>query len=587
MLTDQELRQAVSALDIIADRGDDEVLQLLLREANDATPAGDDWHGLTVGQQLGIGRVADELASLLGESRERCFTAALDIHGPGRKRLRFDALDPIRDRVDRPVCGTDRREYVPAVRRHSEAACSPRGTAAVNYPIRQGGCSVTDIRVSVGSPNGDGKRKITYRYGDREYPDTVNTDDGFQRGKSVGRGCFESFGLPTVEISTLDAEVARLAAEADKGNGDKRERRLVSISSAELAADTYMPDPIITSALYADVPAVIGALYKTCKSLVAIDGALSIATGRPFLNCWTVPAPRGVIYFSGEGGKTVARDYGERIAASKGITLADATNLRWCFSVPRLESFEDLDDFTRELDDTAAEVVFLDNLMLCLSGNDAGNVYKMGSVLGNVIRLCSKRKVTPVFVHHFKRTRAVDRFAPGDLGDLTQSGVAEVAGQWWLLTRQKDYDAECPGEHKLWFSIGGRITDSSIHVLDIEEGKVSDPGGRHWAVRVCAPDEARKNEAENREAAANAKREEREAADVRKVIQAMAALERQHPEGNVLTAIRDRSCIRGQRLDDAIAAAIDDGAVVPCEFQRSNHRTPTRGYQLNPEGTAE
>ena len=54
--------------------------------------------------------------------------------------------------------------------------------------------------------------------------------------------------------------------------------------------------------------------------------------------------------------------------------------------------------------------------MLALSGDEAGNVFKMGQILGNVIRVCGERGVTPVFVHHFKRTRATaDQFAPGEL----------------------------------------------------------------------------------------------------------------------------------------------------------------------------
>lgn len=257
---------------------------------------------------------------------------------------------------------------------------------------------------------------------------------------------------------TSIARRARPADPADAkdrraGSGDA-EPRFKTISFAEIDKEDYTPTPIVTEALFAGVPAVIGAPFKPRKSLIVIDTAISIATGLPFFGSWTVPEPMGVVYFSGEGEPGVSQDYGRRIAASKGIALGDATQLRWCFIVPRLESADDLDEFCREIDDTAAEVVFLDNLMLCLSGDDAGNVYKMGSVLGNVIRLCSERNVTPVFIHHFKQVRSTaDPFAPGELADLTQAGAAEIAGQWWLLTRRKPYDPETPGTHKLWSSI--------------------------------------------------------------------------------------------------------------------------------------
>ena len=72
-----------------------------------------------------------------------------------------------------------------------------------------------------------------------------------------------------------------------------------------------------------------------------------------------------------------------------------------------------------------------DNLMLALSGDEAGNVFKMGQILGNVVRICNECDVTPFFIHHFKRTR-LDPYAPGELLDLSQAGTAEVAGQWWF-----------------------------------------------------------------------------------------------------------------------------------------------------------
>ena len=333
---------------------------------------------------------------------------------------------------------------------------------------------MTDLCVSVGVVNGDGRRSVVYRLGDREYPDTVDVQSGYQREQSLRRA-LEALGLPADNLPSLDAEVARLAAEADrKADAGDHKPRFELVSSAALDSEDYTPSPIITEALFAGSPAVVGGMFKTGKTLLAIDAAVSIATGRMFLGAWTVPEPRGVVYFTGEGGPAVAQEYGRRIAASKGITLADVTNLRWCFSVPRLEDLRDLDAFAKVLDDTAAEVVILDNLMLCLSGDNAGNVYSMGGVLGNAVRLCSERNATPIFVHHFKRTRATaDPFAPGELIDLTQAGVAEIAGQWLLLTRRKPYRPDQAGEHKLWLNIGGRMGHSSLHALDIHEGSRS------------------------------------------------------------------------------------------------------------------
>ena len=171
----------------------------------------------------------------------------------------------------------------------------------------------------------------------------------------------------------------------------------------------------------------------------------------------------------------------------------------------------DMDAFAKVLQETAAEVVILDNLMLCLSGDNAGNVYSMGGILGNAVRLCSERGATPVFIHHFKRTRATaDPYAPGELIDLTQAGVAEIAGQWMLLTRRQPYNPAEAGEHRLWLNIGGRMGHSSLHALDVHEGSRADPMGRRWEVELHSADEARHNAKTAERQAKHAAREARQ-----------------------------------------------------------------------------
>ena len=160
---------------------------------------------------------------------------------------------------------------------------------------------MTDLQVSVGERNGDGKRAVTYRFDGREYPDTVDVTSGWQREQSLRRA-LQALGLPSENLSALDAEVAKVAAEADrKAEGKAAAERFPIVSSEALDREDYTPMPIITEALFRGVPAIVGAPFKTCKTLVAIDAAISVATGFSFLGCWTVPTPMHFTLSCGDG----------------------------------------------------------------------------------------------------------------------------------------------------------------------------------------------------------------------------------------------------------------------------------------------
>jgi hypothetical protein len=359
--------------------------------------------------------------------------------------------------------------------------------------------------------------------------------------------------------------------------------RFPLVSSAALDSEDYTPRPIITEALFAGVPAIAGAPFKTCKSLIGIDGHISIATGLPWLGAFTVPTPMSSLYFVGEGGPCVTQDYGRRIAKSKGITLSDATQAHWCFSMPRFEDMGDLCALEKVFDATAAEVAWFDNLMLGLSGNDAGNVYKMGGILGNVIRICAERNVTPVFIHHFKRTRSTaDPFAPGELADLTQAGAAEIAGQWWLLTRRRPYDPEHPGSHNLWLSIGGRVGHSSLHALDIQEGSRADQGGRRWEVEILSASDARESEHNQARATKDQHRSEKAAAELetdrREIVGTVVRL--QAPETK--NQLREQFPFGHRRFDRAFASLTSDGTLQQVSIEKANGQTYT-GWRVRNE----
>ena len=91
MFTDLELRQAVLALSLIAERGNPDEFAYLLHEARSNHPASGT-ASMTPGARLQAGAIADRLAELLGEPRNRCEAAAVDVLGAGQQRAVFHAI---------------------------------------------------------------------------------------------------------------------------------------------------------------------------------------------------------------------------------------------------------------------------------------------------------------------------------------------------------------------------------------------------------------------------------------------------------------------------------------------------------------
>jgi AAA domain len=170
----------------------------------------------------------------------------------------------------------------------------------------------------------------------------------------------------------------------------------------------------------ADAYGVLAAQEKAGKTWAALDLAVSVACGRPWLDHFACPSPGPVLLFLGEGGEraTVRRIQG--IATSKGVDpdqLAD--RLRLCFRVPRLAAAAagagaELAAIQAELDTHPAALVVLDPLYLAAAGASGSNLYDMGAVLQAIQGVCQAAGCALVVVTHWNKTgdgRGPDRIA--------------------------------------------------------------------------------------------------------------------------------------------------------------------------------
>jgi AAA domain-containing protein len=280
-----------------------------------------------------------------------------------------------------------------------------------------------------------------------------------------------------------------------------RTRRPV-LPAAELAISSYgevaarvaaagEPRWLIQGLWPADAYGVLAAQEKAGKTWAALDLAVSVATGRPWLEHFPCPTPGQVLIFLGEGGERATVRRIEAIATAKGIDpdqLAD--QLRLCFRVPRLAApgaGGELAAIQAELAAHPAALVVLDPLYLAAAGASGSNLYDMGAVLQAIQGVCQQSGSALLVVTHWNKTgdgRGADRI----------SGAGPAAWARVICSVSVDHRAsDDDGASTILLGvevIGGEIADTRFRIRRrVQAEDPADLGAPlSYAVEVLADD---------------------------------------------------------------------------------------------------
>jgi AAA domain len=199
--------------------------------------------------------------------------------------------------------------------------------------------------------------------------------------------------------------------------------------TAELAISSYgevaarvaavgEPRWLIQGLWPADAYGVLAAQEKAGKTWAALDLAVSVACGRPWLDHFACPTPGSVLLFLGEGGERAMVRRIEAIATAKDVDPGQlADRLRLCFRVPRLAApgaGGELAAIQAELAEHPAALVVLDPLYLAAAGASGANLYDMGAVLQAIQGVCQHAGCALLVVTHWNKTgdgRGADRIS--------------------------------------------------------------------------------------------------------------------------------------------------------------------------------
>lgn len=270
------------------------------------------------------------------------------------------------------------------------------------------------------------------------------------------------------------------------------EYRFNPTSSQQFAATKYSQEWLVKRLLVNCQPAIVGGPKKSLKTSLLVDLTVSIASGLPFLDSFTVYKPRRVCLISGESGEATLQETANRVCAAKDVQLADLDNASWDFRLPKVSNERELVALEAGLKQHAVEIAIIDPLYLCLlAGGDkqASNLFDMGPLLLDVASACLEAGATPILTHHSIKSKGYDVM---ELEDLAFAGIQEFARQWLLVSRRQAYEAGS-GNHRLWLNAGGSCGHGGLWAVDIKEGVLEeDFTGRTWQVEVLTRQEANK-----------------------------------------------------------------------------------------------
>src|SRR5580700_11132637 len=256
------------------------------------------------------------------------------------------------------------------------------------------------------------------------------------------------------------------------------EDRFPFLSAAQLNSGQFETRYLIPGILAAAQPGGIFGAFKTLKTSITADLLISLASGTPFLGHFPVAEPGRTLFLSGESGLAALQSIARRIAAARGLSLETLDNFELSPKLPNLDSPDDVRALGRIVRRKKPVCVAIDPAYLAIRGEDARNLFAMGSLLRPLAELCDETGSAILIVHHCKRSRIIPG-NPATLDDIAWSGFAEFSAQWLLLSRRRRFDPDT-GHHELWFSTGGRAGHHGLWALDVDEGIPGDPNGRIW-----------------------------------------------------------------------------------------------------------
>ncbi|MGE3376580.1 MAG: AAA family ATPase [Vicinamibacteria bacterium] len=150
---------------------------------------------------------------------------------------------------------------------------------------------------------------------------------------------------------------------------------------------------------------ILGGAPKSWKTWLALELALAVASGRPALGRFAVPAPGPALLFCAEDSPPSLRVRFDGLAQARGVALESAPLLLLEADGLRLDSERDLDRLEAAVARVRPRLLVLDPFVR-LARVDENSATEVSGVLGALRELQRRQKLAVLVVHHARKSPA-------------------------------------------------------------------------------------------------------------------------------------------------------------------------------------
>ena len=354
------------------------------------------------------------------------------------------------------------------------------------------------------------------------------------------------------------------ASEDDDG-GDDEQCSFAGLDISELEKYANEPvDWIVHGVFSSDQPIIFGAASKCTKTLHLADLCVALAKpkrrgkSRKWLGRYEIPKRRRVLFITSESNKRAMAKLFDKCVKAHDTTLKQMKGYLRVETIetPRLVDPWDLEALKQDVELHEFDVVILDPLYPSLVGMDANRLEERGAAIRDLYQ--AVQPATVIISHHFTKSAARSYGDRPYLEDLSGAGLAESAGNWWLMKRNVPYAGD--HVHDLVVTYGGRDGQSGLIRIEFDEEK--------WEFDVEDYEEYRlyKMTVDSNEKAKKA------AKQLEIDSNALEAYLAEVSSPKAKTTIRDNGPLSAKRFNRAFDSLVKEGVVVKSTYKDSQNR---------------